>query len=301
MPFSYWDLQYPLSSTHSNIQCFLECITPTLTTHLQQTPLVKDEADCFSLSDLWNLYVEWSSYGASVPLMLDGYESVVQYYSPSLSALQIYTNAARPSIPLIRNADANPNLDDSINNQYYGAPKIEDQLGLLYCQYNEISSPYYRLPFTEKINELSQGYPRLLKFKSTDISLYSWMAIAWYPIYQIPTMRNVRELSACFLTYHKLSPSFEGLPNFITEEDEKLKCMSSWEENPRDKSKGNGRGEILFAPFAMATYKMFGRLWINPEMSDQERVISYLSAASTWLKQLGFQHHDFNFFMSRRF
>ncbi|KAJ0094997.1 hypothetical protein Patl1_14937 [Pistacia atlantica] len=209
MPFSYWDLQDPLSSTHSNIQCFLECITPTLTTHLQQKPLVKDEADCFSLSDLWNLYVEWSSYGASVPLMLDGYESVVQYYSPSLSALQIYTNAARPSIPLIRNGDANPNLDDSINNQYYGAPKIEDQLGLLYCQYNEISSPYYRLPFTEKINELSQGYPRLLKFKSTDISLYSWMAIAWYPIYQIPTMTNVRELSACFLTYHKLSPSFE--------------------------------------------------------------------------------------------
>ncbi|XP_044493748.1 uncharacterized protein LOC123217062 isoform X2 [Mangifera indica] len=301
MPFSHLDLQDPPSSTHSNIQCFLEYITPTLTIHLQQKPLVKDEADCFYLSDLWNLYVEWSSYGARVPIKLNSYESVVQYYSPSLSALQLYTSAARPSIPLIRNGDANPNFNDSINKKFYGAPETEDQLGFLYCQYNEITSPYNRLPFIEKINELAQSYPGLLKLKSTDISPYSWMAVAWYPIYQIPTMTNVRELSACFITYHRLSPPFEGLPNSIKDEDEKLKSMISWEKKSAAKSKGNGRGEISFPPFAMATYKLFGRLWINPEISDKERIAGYLSAASTWLKKLEFQHNDFNFFMARRF
>lgn len=31
-----------------------------------------------------------------------------------------------------------------------------------------------------QINELAQNYPALLKFQSTDVSPYSWMAIAWY-------------------------------------------------------------------------------------------------------------------------
>lgn len=92
-----------------------------------------------------------------------------------------------------------------------------------------------------------------------------------------------------------------GLPNSIKDEDEKLKSMISWEKKSAAKSKGNGRGEISFPPFAMATYKLFGRLWINPEISDKERIAGYLSAASTWLKKLEFQHNDFNFFMSRRF
>lgn len=46
---------------------------------------------CFSLSDLWKFYKDWSCFGAGVPILLNSGDSVLQYYSPSLSALQIYT------------------------------------------------------------------------------------------------------------------------------------------------------------------------------------------------------------------
>lgn len=44
----------------------------------------------FVLGDLWESFKEWSAYGAGVPLVLDGNESVTQYYNVSLSAIQLY-------------------------------------------------------------------------------------------------------------------------------------------------------------------------------------------------------------------
>ena len=37
-----------------------------------------------------SLLKEWSAYGAGVPLVLDQRQSVVQYYVPYLSAIQLY-------------------------------------------------------------------------------------------------------------------------------------------------------------------------------------------------------------------
>lgn len=52
----------------------------------------------FNLGDMWDLYNEWSAYGAGVPIVLNTGETVVQYYVPYLSALQIYaTNDIRSS------------------------------------------------------------------------------------------------------------------------------------------------------------------------------------------------------------
>ncbi|KAL5830668.1 hypothetical protein ACOSQ3_020136 [Xanthoceras sorbifolium] len=274
MSLSKWDLQEPPNSSHSNIQCFIDSVTPIVPT--QAIEKVTKEECFFSFKDLWEYYIEWSIYGVSVPIILQNGDCVVQYYSPSLSALQIFTT--KPSSISCRNSETS--LDRSV-----------DRHGFLYCQFNETSSPYSRVPFTEKINELAQTYEDLLKFKSTDVSPYSWMAVAWYPIYQIPIVRNVKELSACFLTYHKLSTS-SSLEGHLTKS--RAEEGMSW-------SKGNNWGdEITIAPFAMATYKMYGTLWTNPESSDQKMIISHLNAASSWLNQLRFWHHDFDFFMSRR-
>jgi hypothetical protein len=46
----------------------------------------------FTLGDLWNCYDEWSAYGAGVPIALDNGETLVQYYVPYLSAIQIFTS-----------------------------------------------------------------------------------------------------------------------------------------------------------------------------------------------------------------
>lgn len=49
-----------------------------------------EETRHFNLGDLWDSFDECSAYGIGVPLMLNGDESVVQYYVPYLSALQLY-------------------------------------------------------------------------------------------------------------------------------------------------------------------------------------------------------------------
>ena len=49
----------------------------------------------FNLGDLWASFDEWSVYGAGVPLVLPCGETIMQYYVPYLSALQIYHTSKR--------------------------------------------------------------------------------------------------------------------------------------------------------------------------------------------------------------
>lgn len=51
----------------------------------------------FVLGDLWESFKEWSAYGAGVPLILNDSDSVVQYYAPYLSGIQIYGNSMKLS------------------------------------------------------------------------------------------------------------------------------------------------------------------------------------------------------------
>ncbi|KAK8665464.1 hypothetical protein V6N13_005631 [Hibiscus sabdariffa] len=308
--FSQWDFPIP---NHSNLQCFLKCTTPTLKILQKRIKTCTGEAKGvnggFRLSELWQCFTEWSAYGVGVPILLNNGGRVIQYYSPSLSALQLYTikpissstasghqigdnfsylqtfetrnlrhQAKHKSSDLGSNATTRNN-DDSCN-----IPMTTDQCGYLCYQYNETTSPYDRVPLREKINELSKQYSGLVDLHSKDLSPYSWMAIAWYPVYQVPGATNVKELSACFLTYHPLSSLSLGSKKV----EDKRSSMATVEE-------------ICIPPFAMATYKMFGKLWENPETSDSDFVLCQRKAASYWLKQLQFHHHDFNFFMSRQF
>ena len=54
----------------------------------------------FVLGDLWESFKEWSAYGAGVPLLLNGSETVVQYYVPYLSGIQLYLDPSQPSLRL---------------------------------------------------------------------------------------------------------------------------------------------------------------------------------------------------------
>lgn len=58
---------------------------------------------------------------------------------------------------------------------------------------------------------------------------------------------------------------------------------------------GSYNSNPWLAPFGVATYKLSRRLWINPEMSDEEILVSYQKAAVSWLEHVHFHHHDFNF------
>lgn len=63
-------------------------------------PWEREKVEYFTLGDLWNCYDEWSAYGAGVPIKTDSAETLVQYYVPYLSAIQIFIS--RSSVNCLR-------------------------------------------------------------------------------------------------------------------------------------------------------------------------------------------------------
>ncbi|KAG6534342.1 uncharacterized protein LOC122038495 isoform X1 [Zingiber officinale] len=274
----------------SNLQSFLDSTTPSMPSHklpkswcrdlnnLWQM-VGKDSVEFFNLGDLWEQYCEWSAYGAGVPVCLQSEEMVVQYYVPYLSSVQIYTNKAPAGARDVKQNGGNNTV--SWNGE---------QVGHLYLEFSESTSPYGRVPLLDKVLELSHSHPGLFSFKSTELSPASWMSVAWYPIYHIPTRRSVKELSVCFLTYHTLSSFFQDeVHGSITD----LNFIQSGKNEFRSKEKCS---RIYLPPFGLATYKLQGNLWTMPESGDQERITSLFTAADSWLKKLKVQHHDFTYF-----
>ncbi|XP_062118073.1 uncharacterized protein LOC133831697 isoform X2 [Humulus lupulus] len=307
----------------SNLERFLRSITPIVSSRTLPQPPSKNTFEYFTLGDLWDCYGEWSAFGVGTPVQLDSGETVLQFYVPYLSAIQIYCN--KSVVASNSNSDSaefesdswsddsgSDNLSRSLSNNSSRAWDfvsedfnfeldnpwpVKDKLGHIYLQYIETCSPYWRPPLMDKMMELAQHHPALMTLKSVDLSPASWMAVAWYPIYQIPSRKNVKDLSASFLTYHTLSSSFEdgATENSGGNPDEGTSCSKVSE-------KGNCGG-ISLPPFGLATYKMEGDLWLKPEAYDYQyqRIVNLYSAADSWLKQLNVKHHDFNFFTCHSF
>ncbi|KAL0697852.1 hypothetical protein Bca4012_053974 [Brassica carinata] len=279
----------------------------------------KDETEYFKLSDLWDCFDELSAYGLGSEVLLNDGESVMQYYVPYLSAIQIYTSKS-PAISrnqsdvvdfesecwsddseiekLSRSTSSGSSKvwdsvsDDSANEVDGISSSMRDKLGHIEFQYFESAKPHLRVPLTTKINELAEKYPGLMTLRSVDLSPASWMAIAWYPIYHIPSRKTDKDLSTCFLSYHTLSSALQGNlaeggnENNKSMEEEMLCC----DDAPVTKG-------LPLAPFGLVTYKLHGGLWGNQESRDQERLVYLGSAAESWLKQLNVHdHHDYSFF-----
>lgn len=301
----------------SNLERFLLGFTPkplSFSIPLQQGK-GKEEIEYFSLSDLWDCYDELSAYGFGSHVDLNNGETVKQYYVPHLSAIQIYTN--KPAImsrnhnevvesessecwsdseseKLFSRSTSNDSSrtwdvvsDDSVYDPD-GTLFPRDKLGYLDFKYIERDPPYIRVPITDKINELAEKYPGLMTLRSVDMSPASWMAVAWYPIYHIPTCKNEKDLKTGFLTYHTLSSSFQD--NVVVGGQEETECCEEFIMNKR----------IPLPPFGLATYKMQGDLWAKTGF-EQDRLVYLQSAADSWLKQLNADHHDFNFFLNSNF
>ncbi|GLJ35470.1 hypothetical protein SUGI_0713350 [Cryptomeria japonica] len=331
------------SQLHSNLECFLDSVTPNvranclpksclreLASNKFWQPSNAESVQYYSLGDLWECYDEWSAYGAGVPIQLNSKETVVQYYVPYLSALQIYTIKSRSNFRIPReesdgsdfdlrdpSADSwsdcsdNDKLSSSLSNTsdrsegtwdagYEDSAfdpenswhlRDRDRLGSLYFEYFERSAPYARVPLIDKINCFAREYPELMSLRSVDLSPASWMSVAWYPIYHIPSGRTIKDLSACFLTYHTLSLSFQENENGDGNEE-------GSSENQLAKVKIKDSQSVSLPPFGLATYKMKGNLWTSAESCDQQRMVSLVSSADSWLKQLSVRHPDFTFFIS---
>ncbi|KAK4787706.1 hypothetical protein SAY86_011539 [Trapa natans] len=234
-------------SMQSNLCCLLNCTTPVVQSQFLSKaemrslnrlwhPWEREKIEYFTLGDLWRCFDEWSAYGAGVPIVLSTGESLVQYYVPYLSAIQIFISSSSLNIlrevidPVgcdMRDSCSSDSFSDESESEKLwrcdgsssddGAFEpdgtlrcLNDRLGYLYLQFFERSNPYGRVPLMDKVNELAKKFPGLMSLRNVDLSPASWMAVSWYPIYHIPMGRTIRDLSTCFLTYHTLSSSFQG-------------------------------------------------------------------------------------------
>ncbi|CAO2832171.1 unnamed protein product [Amaranthus hypochondriacus] len=328
-----------VSSSHStNLDRFLEFTTPFVPAqYLSKTSRkgVKTQEDeflpYFVLGDLWESFKEWSAYGAGVPLLLNGSDSVVQYYVPSLSGIQLYIDRSKSS-PRTRMPDeesdessreTSSDGSNDFENGFYSwnqhdhsvstpqgmkelSPRfkpsncsssdegeISSSPGVLMFEYFEHDSPFIREPLADKISLLASRFPELNTYRSCDLSPSSWISVAWYPIYRIPTGPTLQNLDSCFLTFHSLTTPSHGV---------KTECLTQYGSCPREISNGFNTGLKMPLPtFGMASYKFKISVWGENGVEENQKANSLLRAADEWLRILNVHHPDYSFFVSKNF
>ncbi|XP_071723837.1 uncharacterized protein [Rutidosis leptorrhynchoides] len=277
----------------------------------------------FELADLWESFREWSAYGAGVPLIMNDSDCVVQYYVPYLSAIQLYgvkstVKSRRPgedsdsdfrdcSSDGSSDSEADRGLQCSTEQRKDDMPSRIGRLslrqnhtsleedsssdesestnsqGYLLFEYLERERPFCREPLADKISDLTCRFPKLKTLRSCDLSPSSWISVAWYPIYRIPTGPTLKDLDACFLTYHSLHTPVGGAqsvqPNLVRHGDMDGVC------------------KLSLPVFGLASYKFKGSLWTPPSTGvDRQLVNSLMQSADNWLRLLAVNHPDFLFF-----
>ncbi|XP_058087431.1 uncharacterized protein LOC131234509 [Magnolia sinica] len=324
----------------SNLDRFLESTTPSVPAQYLSKTRMRGWWTCdvefrpyFTLGDLWESFKEWSAYGAGVPLVLNGCDSVVQYYVPYLSSIQIYAESAGRGLmsrqpaedsdgDYYRDSSSDGSSDSELEggfkytrewlNHYHPASEVAcrmDTLSLrekhvaiqegfssdegcagnsqshLLFEFLERDPPYSREPLADKISDLSSRFPELKTLRSCDLLSASWISVAWYPIYRIPMGPTLRDLDACFLTFHSLSMPTRG--------------TSSAPAPIITYSNGNDHAPKISLPiFGLASYKFKGSMWTPNGGCERQPANSLLQAADNWLRQLKVDHPDFQFFAS---
>ncbi|KAF7029498.1 hypothetical protein CFC21_041226 [Triticum aestivum] len=254
------------------------------------------ERPYFVLDDLWEAYKEWSAYGAGVPLVLDGCDGVVQYYVPYLSAIELYgdssvlQSSSNPRLHMMDDSDEDFHDSSSDGSSDYEHVRVKHFAqegfsrdvgesgvthGRLLFQYLEFDSPFCREPLTDKISSLSARFPGLRTLRSCDLSARSWMSIAWYPIYRIPTGPTLKDLDACFLTFHQLSNCPQG--------------DNLWAPDSTP--------NIPLPVFGLASYKFSNSVWSSTD-GDWKLASCLRQAAADWLRDSRAGHPDYQFFVS---
>ncbi|XP_010554431.1 PREDICTED: uncharacterized protein LOC104824154 [Tarenaya hassleriana] len=275
----------------------------------------------FVLGDVWESFAEWSVYGTGVPLILNNKDRVVQYYVPSLSGIQIYAdpqvlNASLKSRMPDEEIDSDfrdSSSDGSSDSEYERGlccPReqisarmdrisLRDQLqedsssddgesisqGRKIFEYLERALPYIREPFADKVSDLASQFPELNSLRSCDLLPSSWFSVAWYPIYRIPTGPTLKDLDACFLTYHSLHTPVGG-----------TRAEEESENGMRE-----GVEKIRIPVFGLASYKLRGSVWTasGGGGSEQHLVNSLFHVADEWVRLHKVNHPDFMFFCRR--
>ncbi|KAG8370475.1 hypothetical protein BUALT_Bualt14G0120700 [Buddleja alternifolia] len=270
----------------------------------------------FILGDLWESFREWSVYGVGVPLLMNGNDSVVQYYVPSLSGIQLYVDPSRNVMEQRRpgeESDANSSRETSSDgdsecgasnnqgswnqknttNQVYSrlggrsnsfkgssvdGDDISNPPGLLIFEYFERELPFHREPLADKASNMS-----ILASRFPDLKTYRSCDLtpsSWISVAWYPIYRI------------PVGPTLQNVDAcFLT--------FHSLAKTVRSGAGMHEAGSKLSLPtFGLASYKFKVSDWNGNAVYEEQKVNSLFRAADNWLRLLQVNHPDYNFFMT---
>nr|BAC84748.1 hypothetical protein [Oryza sativa Japonica Group] len=298
-----------------NLERFLSSTTPSVPVqYLPKTSMrgwrsgdAMNSSPYFCLGDLWEAFNEWSFYGAGVPVVLNGKDSVIQYYVPYLSAIQLYADPSKHSTRIRHpweesdeesmdtSSESSSGTDaDQLRGLENGGFQREDSESHFpstrpLFEYLEKDPPYGREPLTDK----ARAPPSFDKRKFA-ICMYCFYAYykcpIRYPIYRIPTGPTLKDLDACFLTFHYLSTATRSRDA----DPSTPACPPSGGFN----SCMNAAGKLTLPVFGLAPYKLRSSVWSSNGPHEQQLAASLMQAADDWLRDRQVHHPDFRFFLT---
>ncbi|CAI9291938.1 unnamed protein product [Lactuca saligna] len=292
----------------TNLDRFMKHTTPIVTA--QHFPKVissmkgwrNDEDDYhpyFLLGDLWESFKEWSAYGVGVPLLLNERDSVVQYYAPSLSAIQLYVDPASSTTTIRRpgeDSDCESSRTTSSDESYEAVargPRAAENVDSAAQNFNKLmlrddlfeyferASPFQRAPLATKISDLESIFPELNTYRSCDLTQSSWLSVAWYPIYRIPVGPSLQNVDTSFLTYHSLSTPLKSTNGSLT---------------ARQVHEGQMPCQLSLPIFGLSVYKFKNSDWTINGAHGTEKINSLIHSTENWLRNLDVYHPDYEFF-----
>ncbi|KAI3717528.1 hypothetical protein L1987_69210 [Smallanthus sonchifolius] len=296
------------SSPLCNLERFLESVTPSVLAQQpskQRTMRGWRTSDVYQpyslLDDLWESFKEWSAYGAGVPLILDDTDSVIQYYVPYLSGIQIYGDPLKPSLK-----SRQPAVDsdsESYRDSYSDASSdYEHERGSLHSNRhpgNEMCRRMNQLSVNDQHHVLQEGFS---SDDSDSVSTEGCLLFEYMernqPWGREPLADKILDLACCFPELKSLR-SCDLLPSSwlsvawypiyrIPMGPTLSRCLLSnfsFSSHPLDSYPNGTDGIPMFSlpVFGLASYKFKPPLWVH---NERTLVIDLLQAADRWLTML---------------
>ncbi|XP_024024988.1 uncharacterized protein LOC21388361 [Morus notabilis] len=324
----------------SNLDRFLEYTTPLVSaqyfpkTSVRQWRTREPELHpYFVLGDLWESFKEWSAYGAGVPFLLNRSDSVMQYYVPYLSGIQLYVDPSKP-FPTLRKpgdeSDAESSRETtSDGSSEYGAEKgFNNAVHGAWSRNNTTEPNIYGWKGVSSKSKPSMGSssdesetcnpPGRLVFEYLERDPpYSREPLAdkiSVLASQFPELRTYRScdllpsswISVSWYPIYRIptGPTLQNLEAcFLTFHSLSTPFQGSSTDwlhfkGARPREVHHARSKLSLPIFGLASYKFKVSFWNTNGVDECQKSNSLLRAADNWLRLLQVNHPDYSFFAS---
>lgn len=314
----------------------MESVTPFVPAQLFSEARIRgwrnrenDMQPFFCLGDLWEAFGEWSVYGVGVPLVLNGSDSVKQYYVPSLSGIQLYIDpncSRRPGDD--SDAESSRETSSAGSSDCEAERRVKGVLDGVWGRHNLMnlnSQRLNRLTLRDK-HHMSSSSDENEVYNSSGSLVFEYFEQE-QPHHRKPLYDKVSNLASQFPEL-KMYRSCDLLPSSwisvawypiyripvgptLQSLDASFLTFHSLSTHSRSKSQPqlhtpSGRkvhgidasSKMSLPIFGLASYKLRGSILTPSGPHEWQQANSLLQAADNWLQHLQVNLPDFKFFIS---